>query len=144
MLGSKDCQTCDSCEDTLRDLDFKLISIADKALYNTRYELNREVDWSLFSLLTFYKQVLTDICDDADCDCYTAVQCPTTVSTEEVNTGIQPAEVNHCICGCCPPLNVVCNVAPCVTGVCAPGCDSSVATQLTKENIIERIKILTA
>lgn len=139
-----ECQTCESCEDTINAINNALIRIVDKRLYNIRYELNREVDYGLFKLLTFYKQVVQDICDEVDCDCYTAGQC-STVSTDEVNTGIQPATVNHCVCGCCPPLNVVCNVVPCASTLCSPGCDSvGVSTALTKENILERAKILSA
>jgi len=134
---NNDCSICETCEDTLKGIDYKLISIVDKLLYNTRFELNRVVDRNLFKLLSFYKEVLEDICDDEDCGCYyTPLQ--SCVSVEIPNTGDPTAVVNHCICGCCPPLNVVCGFKPTVNT------PSTSTTSLTKENIIERIKILTA
>lgn len=96
----KDCLTCDTCEDTLEGLNSKLISIVDKRLYNIRYELNRPVDYALARLLSFYKPILSDICNGTDCDCYTIPE----------------------------------NVVPVTTS----------ATLLSKENIIEHIKILIA
>lgn len=135
-----DCTTCETCEDTLSGLNSKLISIVDKRLYNIRYELNRKVDYALFSLLMFYKGVLTDICNDQDCDCYTVLPC-STITPEKVNTGFPDAHVNECICGCCPTLNVTCNTVPCGPG---GGPAVEIAQQLTHENILERIKILTA
>ena len=133
MSLNNDCTTCQSCEDTLKSLNYKISSISDKLLYNTRFELGRPVDKDLFRLLQFYKGVLEDICSDSDCGCYyTAVQeCG---QTEVVNTGIPGAVVNTCVCGCCPPLNVVCGYKP---------VDNN-SEVLTKENIIERIKILIA
>ncbi len=68
---NNDCSTCASCKDVLSELDTKLISIADKSLYNARYELNREVDYDLYKLIMFYKKVGTDICNDNNCNfCY--------------------------------------------------------------------------
>jgi hypothetical protein len=64
------CGPCDSCEDTLAGLNAKVISIADSRLYNIRYELGRPVDYPLFTLFRFYREVLKDICNEADCDCY--------------------------------------------------------------------------
>ena len=134
---SKDCSTCESCNDTLTGINYKLVSIVDKALYNFRFELNREVDKDLFKLLIFYKEVLESICDDEDCGCYyTPLQ--SCVPVEIPNTGNPTAVINHCVCGCCPPLNVVCGFKPTVNT------PSNSTTSLTKENIIERIKILTA
>lgn len=133
---NKDCSTCQTCEDTLKGVDNKLISIADKLLYNSRFGLNRDVDRDLFRLLSFYKGVLTDICNDEDCGCYTQV---TECWHEDVpNTGNPTAVINHCICGCCPPLNPVCNINP------NTGSSNTSTITLTKENIEERIKILTA
>ncbi len=158
MNVNTECTTCEACEDTLGGLNSKLISIADKSLYNTRYGMNSEVDYALFKLLVFYKEVLESICDDDNCDCYYTVpeECP--VVTPEpspcytcncnpcscadscYNPGIQPAKVNTCICGCCPPLNPVCNQEPFINQK-----SKMYSTKaLTKENIIERIKILTA
>lgn len=135
MELNTDCSTCESCEDTLKGIDYKLISITDKLLYNTRFELNRVVDRDLFRLLSFYKEVLSDICDDEDCGCYYTA--PTACTSGEIpNTGDPTAVVNHCVCGCCPPLNVVCRFEPTVNT------PSTSTTSLTKENIIERIKIL--
>lgn len=134
---------CSSCEDVLKTLDYKIISIVDKRLYNVRYELNRDVDYALAKLLIFYRGVLSDICADADCDCYTSPQC-SQVLDDTPNTGIPDTVVNTCICGCCPPLNPVCNVVPCVSNTCVGSTCEDSATALTKENIIERIKILSA
>jgi len=139
----KDCTTCESCQDTLEGLNSKLISIVDKRLYNVRYELNRNVDYPLARLLSFYKVVLSDICDGADCDCYTSPQC-SALQNDIPNTGNPDAVINTCICGCCEPLNPVCNVTPCVSNTCIGDTCNDTATALTKENIIERIKILTA
>lgn len=145
MSLSSNCTTCDSCEDILRGINAKLTSIADNLLYNTRYELNREVDRDLFTLLVFYKQVAEDLCNDEDCGCYTIVTCPATL--EDIpNTGNPTAKINTCICGCCPPLNPVCNVVPCAFTTCIGDSDTAtdVATKVTKQNIFERIKILIA
>lgn len=133
MLESAGCTACESCDEILSRLNAKLGSIADKLLYNIRYGLSRQVDRKLFQLLTFYKGVLTDICNDEDCGCYTV---STTTCTTTVNTGDPAAVVNHCICGCCPPLNPVC------TGTSTTAAD--VASVLTTENILERVKILIA
>lgn len=70
MLSNKDCTYCESCEDTLYNLNNKIISIVDADLYNVRFELNRYVDRRLFVLLKFYREVLQNICNDTDCDCY--------------------------------------------------------------------------
>lgn len=132
---NKDCSTCQTCQDTLRGVNNKLISIADKLLYNSRFGLNREVDRNLFRLLSFYKDVLTDFINEEDCGCYTH----TLICSQDVpNIGYPDTVINHCVCGCCPPLNVVCNFNPNV------GKDSPSSTDVTEENIIERIKILTA
>lgn len=136
MSKNKDCSTCQSCEDILKNLDRKLISIADALLYNTRFGLNRPVDRNLFRLLVFYKEVLTAECSDTSCGCFT-VETPSCVQ-EIPNTGNPDAVINHCICGCCPPLNPVCNFNP------GTGSNNKSTTALTKENIEERIKILIA
>lgn len=70
MITASVCGTCDSCEETLSGLDAKIIGISDNRLYNIRYELNREVDYGMFALYSFYKRVLGDICSGSDCDCY--------------------------------------------------------------------------
>lgn len=97
------CKICEPCN-VLPEINAKLISIADKKLYNTRYELNRKVDYGLFSLLMFYKGVAEDICKEQDCGCYTG--------------GVTP---------------------PCKTDKC-----ELPEVSLTLDNIIERIRILTA
>lgn len=233
MNVNTECTTCESCEDTLGGLNSKLISIADKSLYNVRYGLNREVDYALFKLLIFYKGVLESICDDDNCNCYYVVplnysgnsntctvvaygtvtlttdyslsyevgdrvritssnlcayiegvvsnyygteltiavstiygsgeHCCWTVNTPPSgccaptscascnsssctcadsypNSAIEPARINQCICGCCPPLNSVCNQEPFVSTKYS----MYSTTALTRENIIERIKILTS
>lgn len=130
---------CSSCEELLTELNYKLTNIGDNRLYNIRYELNREVDYELFTLLIFYKKILTDICKDEDCGCYTT---PKHYSHSNVILTSDPIDntlsvVNHCVCGCCEPLNPVCIN----TKVQCPD-DSHKSSVLTTENIFERIKIL--
>lgn len=137
-----DCTTCEPCEDTLVSVDNKLISIADKYLYNVRYGLGRKVDKNLFKLLVFYKKVLQDICDETDCDCYTGMPVGVTIIPETANTAFPTATINHCVCGCCDPMNVLCNSNTAVP--CPQANRHNPAVALTRENIIERIKILTA
>lgn len=67
---TKDCTTCEACEEILGRLNAKLIAIGDTRLYNIRFELGRKVDYDLYKLLLFYKKVLTDICNEDECDCY--------------------------------------------------------------------------
>ena len=67
---SSSCGPCEACEDTLSRLNAKLTGVADNRLYNVRYELNRNVDYGAYLLYRFYKQILSDICSDTDCDCY--------------------------------------------------------------------------
>lgn len=70
-LNSLSVGTCESCSDMLKQLNYKLVSITDNELYNSRFELDRKVDWCLFDLLVFYKTALEDIYSGNNCDCYT-------------------------------------------------------------------------
>lgn len=65
-----DCSTCESCFEILDKLNGKIANIGDTKLYNIRYEMNRDIDYKKFALLSFYKEVLYNICNDSDCDCY--------------------------------------------------------------------------
>jgi len=66
------CLNCDPCL-SVSAINKSLISIADKRLYNTRYELNRFVDYDLFRLLVFYKDAAKAICEGTTNDCYDPV-----------------------------------------------------------------------
>ena len=72
--NNESCSLSSQCEDVKRSLNNKLISIADAQLYNTRYELGREVDYNLYILLRHYKKYVSDICSNANCGyCYGGV-----------------------------------------------------------------------
>ena len=74
VQNNESCSLYNQCEEVTKSLNNKLIVIADAQLYNTRYELNRKVDYELYLLLRQYKKYLADICSGANCNyCYGGV-----------------------------------------------------------------------
>ena len=68
---NENCFNCEPCNNIQGRLNAVLINIADAQLYNTRFELNREVDYDLYELIIFYKGVLSNLCKGDNCDwCY--------------------------------------------------------------------------
>lgn len=65
MNKKSNCTNCDAC-DTIETINGKISSIADKRLYNIRYELGREVDYPLYTLLKFYKELLESNCNNCE------------------------------------------------------------------------------
>ena len=121
MSLKSNCNTCDIC-DLLVDLNQGLINIADARLYNIRYELDRPVDYEKYRLIKFYKRVAQDICNNADCGCYTTSSLP-------LNRRVHETRCEH-------PWRLGCE-----------GCDSTrhdTVVANTIQNISEQIRTLVA
>lgn len=123
--------SCNDC-DVIDALNNKICSIADKRLYNIRYELNREVDYGLYHLLSFYKEMLEGICEE---ECFDPSAACSSGCIQENPCNRCYSQINISPSWICYPVIL----HPCITDN-----GSGLRDEDKIQNIIERIRIITS